>query len=165
MPTRRTLTASFALAALLVTGLASLATAHPGRHDRHSHPIRWFDNIRIDHRGLDAFTALPGDRDLVFGLGGDDVIFSGDMHDHVFGHPGDDTIDAGEGRDWVSGSFGADTITGGPGPDVIHAGWGADTVFAADGEKDWVSCGPGEDSYTADPQDRIARDCENDITP
>jgi Ca2+-binding RTX toxin-like protein len=165
MPTRRTLTVSIAVAGLLVTGFASIATAHPGHDRRHVHPLREFDNIRIDHRGLDAFTAFPGDRDLVFGLGGDDVISTGDMHDHVLGHPGNDTIDAGEGRDWVWGDFGADTITPGPGLDVVHAGWGADTVFAADGEKDWVSCGPGRDSYTADPQDRIARDCENDITP
>ena len=197
MPKRRQLLASLGVAMLLSIGLASIVTAHP----RHGHPFRSFDNIRIDHRGLDVFVALSGDRDLVYGLGGGDAISSGDRHDHVFGGlggdsivagdgpdwvsggPGDDTIaggpdsddlhgglgsdsiDAGEGRDLVSGGPGDDTITGGPHPDSLHAGRGDDTVFAADGAIDRVRCGPGVDSYTADPQDRIARDCENDITP
>jgi Ca2+-binding RTX toxin-like protein len=166
MPKRRQLLGSLGTALLLSVGLGSVAVAHPG-HGRpdHGHPFRHFDNIRIDHRGLDAFVALSGDRDLVLGLKGDDAISSGDKHDHVHGGPGNDSIDAGDGRDWVSGGTGNDSITGGLHPDEIHAGRGDDTVFAADGSVDRVRCGPGVDSYTADPQDRIARDCENDITP
>jgi RTX calcium-binding nonapeptide repeat (4 copies) len=161
MPKRRQLLVSLGIAGLLSIGLASVVTAHP----HHGHPFRHFDNIRIDHQGTNAFTATPGHRDLVLGLGGDDVINSLDKHDHVLGGNGDDTIDTGEGRDLALGGTGHDRITGGPHPDDIHAGRGDDTIHALDGAVDRVRCGPGEDSYTADPQDRIARDCENDITP
>jgi Ca2+-binding RTX toxin-like protein len=161
MPKRRQLIASLGIAGLITIGVGSVAMAHPV----HGHPFRHFDNIRIDHQGVDAFTATPGDRDLVFGLGGDDVINSLDKHDHVLGGRGNDTLDAGEGRDLVLGGPGDDEITGGPHPDAIRAGDGNDTVFALDGSRDRVHCGPGVDSYTADAQDRIAPDCENDITP
>ena len=145
MPNRRTLTVSVGLAALLVTGVASIASAHPSG----GHPLRGFDNIRIDHRGLDAYTAPPGDRDLYIGLGGDDVASTGDMHDHVLGGRGNDTLDAGDGRDLVLGGPGDDTLTGGIGVDLIRGERGNDTIFAADGNVDYVRCGPGDDSYTA----------------
>ena len=161
MPTHRRLAASTALAALLVTGVASIALAHPSD----GHPLRRFDNIRIDHGVLDSYTALPGDRDLYIGLGGDDVANSGDMHDHVLGGNGNDTLDAGDGRDLVLGGPGDDILTGGLGVDLIRGERGSDTIFAADGNVDYVRCGPGEDSYTADSKDFVARDCENDITP
>ncbi len=161
MPKGRRLLVSFGLAGVLAVAFGSVATAHPFS----GHPFRHFDNIRIDHQGDDAFVATPGDRDLVLGLGGDDVIFSLDKHDHVHGDRGNDTLDAGEGRDLILGGPGDDEITGGAHPDAIRAGAGDDTVFALDGSRDRVHCGPGVDSYTADPQDRIARDCENDITP
>jgi Ca2+-binding RTX toxin-like protein len=160
MRDRRTLAASLGLAALLVTGVASVASAHRGHH-----ALRGFDNIRIDHRGLDSYTALPGDRDLYIGLRGDDVASTGDLHDHVLGGTGNDTLDAGDGRDLVLGGPGDDTLTGGLGVDLIRGERGADTIFAQDGDVDYVRCGPGEDSYTADPKDFVARDCENDITP
>lgn len=160
MPKRRQLLVSLGTAVLLSIGLGSVAVAHPN----HGHSFRHFDNIRIDHRGLDSFVAQSGDRDLVLGLGGNDVIDTADRHDHVFGGHGNDTILAGEGRDWISGGTGDDEITPGPHPDVIHAGRGNDSVFAVDGAIDRVRCGRGVDFYTADPQDRIAPDCENDIT-
>jgi Ca2+-binding RTX toxin-like protein len=160
MPERRSLAVSAGLAMLFVTSAAAIASAH----DPIS-PLRGFDNIRIDHRGLDAYTALPGDRDLYIGLGGDDVASTGDMHDHVLGGRGDDTLDAGDGRDLVLGGPGDDTLTGGPGIDLIRGEWGNDTILALDGNVDYVRCGPGRDSYTADPRDFVARDCEHDITP
>jgi Ca2+-binding RTX toxin-like protein len=161
MPDRRSLIISVGLAALLVTGVTSVTSAHR----RGVHPLRGFDNIRIDHRGLDAYTALPGDRDLYLGLGGNDVADTGDMHDHVLGGRGDDTLDGGDGRDLVLGGPGDDSLTGGAGVDLIRGERGNDTIFALDGTVDYVRCGPGVDSYTADPKDFVSRDCENDITP
>jgi len=81
----------------------------------------------------------------------------------VRGGVGNDSIDGGEGNDRLNGGLGADTITGGEGHDLIRAGQGDDTVLAADGQRDWVRCGPGVDAYSADRRDRVARNCENII--
>ena len=128
-------------------------------------------------RGNDVVDA--GDRnDLVYGDGGNDTIVAGLGMDRVRGGLGDDDIDAGGGWDRVDGGPGADqidggtgldrlfggsgpdTIVGGRGPDIIDAGLGDDTVDVVDGRRDLVRCGQGNDSVTADPQDRVGRSCE-----
>jgi hypothetical protein len=68
---------------------------------------------------------------------------------------GDDTIDAGR----VSVPL---SVTLGPGSDVLQAGKGNDTVVVADGRRDVVDCGPGQDVVegVVDPNDDIAASCE-----
>jgi hypothetical protein len=50
-------------------------------------------------------------------------------------------------------------ITGGSGADHIDAGPGSDTVNAADGERDVIDCGPGNDHAIVDQVD-VVRNCE-----
>lgn len=54
--------------------------------------------------------------------------------------------------DTLVGRFGPDTFTGGRGNDRIAAEY--------DSGSDRISCGPGRDVVVADPQDRVASDCE-----
>jgi hemolysin type calcium-binding protein len=50
-------------------------------------------------------------------------------------------------------------ITGGAGADRIDAGPGSDTVYVADGERDVVDCGTGNDHAIVDKVD-IVHNCE-----
>jgi Ca2+-binding RTX toxin-like protein len=195
MSKRRQVIAASGVAAIALVAVSSVAAARPG-------PLVWirdFDNVWIDRAGVDAFTATPGDRDLLIALDGDDVLDAGDRADLVYGDGDDDTIVAGPGHDRVRGGAGADdidagrgwdrvaggrgadtidggpgldrlfgeaghdTITGGPGPDLIEAGYGDDVVQVVDGRRDLVRCGPGIDTVTADPQDRVGPSCEHVI--
>lgn len=96
-------------------------------------------------------------------------------NDQLKGTDSDDAIDGGPGADTLTGGYGNDTITGGPGPDKIvgdrdgrcnemhcdlSPGSSSDTIDALDGEADTISCGPGQDTVKADPQDTVAPDCE-----
>jgi hypothetical protein len=169
--------AAMVAAQLLV--VPAMASAHgPGWH------MSWrFDVIWIDRDGADIFVAAPGDRDLVIGRDGDDVLDAGDErdrvhgnqgadtleggddHDRLLGGTGDDTLSGGEGNDILRGGPGDDTLTGGTGRDILRGGWGDDRLLAADGQRDWLVCGPGDDTYAADAQDRVAPDCETVIAP
>ena len=200
MSKRKTATASLAIAAIMLMAVSSVASAQrPGTHVQRPGPhiwIRGFDNVWIDRAGVNAFTAAPGDRDLVIALAGDDIVDAGDRNDLVYGDGGndtivlgpgmdrargghgDDSIDAGDGWDRVDGGRGADSIDGGPGldrlygsagpdtivggrgPDIIDAGPGDDSVDVVDGRRDLVRCGRGNDSVSADPQDRVGPSCE-----
>ena len=51
-------------------------------------------------------------------------------------------------------------MSGGPGRDSIATGAGNDRIEAADGRRDRVRCGPGNDSVTADRIDLLSG-CEN----
>jgi hemolysin type calcium-binding protein len=68
---------------------------------------------------------------------------------------GDDTIDAAR----LSAPL---SVTLGPGNDVLQAGKGNDTVVVADGQRDVVECGPGQDVVdgVVDPNDDIDASCE-----
>jgi hypothetical protein len=68
---------------------------------------------------------------------------------------GNDTIDAGRLSTPLS-------VTLGPGSDVVQTGKGNDTVVVADGQRDVVDCGPGQDVIdgVVDPNDDIEPSCE-----
>jgi RTX calcium-binding nonapeptide repeat (4 copies)/WD40-like Beta Propeller Repeat len=87
------------------------------------------------------YLAGSGNDDTVEGLGGNDTILGG---------AGDDKLDGGAGNDVINGGAGADTIDGGA---------GSDTIYAADGERDVIDCGPGNDRVVADPVDKTVN-CE-----
>jgi RTX calcium-binding nonapeptide repeat (4 copies)/WD40-like Beta Propeller Repeat len=80
-------------------------------------------------------------------------------NDRIFGLGGNDTILGGGGDDWLYGGPGNDVITGGPGADHIFGGPGSDTIYAADGERDWIDCGPGIDRAYVDSFD-VVKNCE-----
>ena len=71
-----------------------------------------------------------------------------------------DTIRAGGGNDRLFGLGGSDYLEPGSGRDLAFGGRGDDRVQAQDGSRDLVACGPGRDVVTADPVDRLRRDCE-----
>jgi hypothetical protein len=73
-------------------------------------------------------------------------------------------IDAGAGDDAIDASRLSAPLdaTLGPGSDVLQAGKGNDTVVVADGARDVVDCGPGQDVVegVVDPSDEIYPSCE-----
>ncbi len=77
-------------------------------------------------------------RDTVFGLGGDDVIFSGENNDTLFGGSGNDELRGGDGNDILFGGTGSDSLEGGDDSDVINietnlTSFGTDTISGGDG--------------------------------
>jgi hypothetical protein len=73
-------------------------------------------------------------------------------------------VDAGAGNDTIdAGRLSAPLdVTLGPGSDVLQAGRGNDTIVVADGQRDVVDCGPGQDVIDGivDPNDDIEASCE-----
>jgi Ca2+-binding RTX toxin-like protein len=65
-------------------------------------------------------------------------------------------VDGGSGNDFLNGEGGRDKLYGGAGRDVI---------YAKDGSKDVVDGGFGLDTYTADPIDVVADNCETEVHP
>lgn len=94
--------------------------------------------------GNDRPNYLPGG-------GGDDILLGRGGNDTLVGGAGDDRLDGGAGNDFLDGGVGEDRIFG---------GLGSDTVLAADGDKDRISCGDGNDWVSADPEDTVEPDCE-----
>jgi hypothetical protein len=70
-------------------------------------------------------------------------------------------IDAGGGNDAIDAARLSTpvSVTLGPGQDVLQAGKGNDTVVVADGQRDVVDCGPGQD-VIVDPNDDVYPSCE-----
>ena len=98
----------------------------------------------IDHSARTQTTAPDMIRDLLFGLGGDDIIKGGEGDDHLYGGLGDDVIYGGNdstqtnsGRDRLFGGDGADTLSGGDGNDFLNGG--------ADVNGDILDGGAGDD--------------------
>ena len=89
------------------------------------------------------------------GGGGDDVLLGRGGHDTIMGGKGDDRISGGDGNDYIDGGLGLDRIDGGA---------GSDTILVADGKKDVVDCGDGNDRVVADAID-VLTDCEARTTP
>jgi len=144
------------------------------------------DDLLIGGAGNDT---IAGDvvNDTLFGSDGNDGLSGGDGNDDLKGEAGNDTMDGGPGRDRLTGGPHTDTLlyasrTAGVtvtliGKDgngeskendfVAHdvenvtTGRGNDTIDADDNLKGEVKCGAGADVVTADPDDRIAGDCEN----
>ncbi|MES1248845.1 MAG: hypothetical protein ABUS54_14355, partial [Actinomycetota bacterium] len=88
-----------------------------------------------------------------------DYLAGGGRDDTIIGLGGNDTILGGAGDDVLDGGPGNDVITGGPGADRISGGSGSDTIYAADGEKDVIDCGAGDDRVVADSYD-VVKNCE-----
>lgn len=100
-------------------------------------------------------------------------LIGSDQADTLTGFDYDDRIEGGAGADTIIGGYGNDTIVPGPGRDAVNAdavgacnffecrpAYGNDTVDARDGEVDSVTCGVGQDTVLADPDDVVAPDCE-----
>lgn len=93
--------------------------------------------------------------DTLYGLGAGDWLDGGSGDDAVRGNAGDDLVDGGSGNDLVIGNDGNDYVTGYLGSDTLNGGGGSDYIYAADGEFDRVSGGPGYDVCIVDEGDRV----------
>ena len=107
--------------------------------------------------------------DLLEGAAGPDKVVGGDGPDCLFGQGGNDQLDGqngndvirgGDGSDVVLGGEGDDTVSGGRGRDRFSGGNGNDSMRSVDGDSDRVNCGPGQDSATVNPRDRVSGSCE-----
>ncbi|MDX6441213.1 MAG: hypothetical protein QOE43_942 [Gaiellaceae bacterium] len=103
----------------------------------------------------DAISAAPphvrGRR--IVGTSKGEYLAGGGHDDVIFGLGGNDTLLGGAGDDRIYGGSGNDVITGGAGADHLYGGRGSDTILAADGERDIIDCGPGNDRAVVDPVD------------
>jgi Ca2+-binding RTX toxin-like protein len=88
-----------------------------------------------------------------------EYLAGGGHDDVIFGLGGNDTLLGGAGDDRIYGGSGNDVITGGSGADHLYGGGGSDTIFAADGERDFIDCGPGNDRAVVDSVDKTVN-CE-----
>ena len=84
-------------------------------------------------------------------------------NDTLSGGGGDDIVDGNEGNDTLDGGAGNDKMNGGTGTDTINGGAGDDTIRTADGLEETIDCGEGNDTITADAQDKLTG-CENVTT-
>ena len=108
--------------------------------------------------GPDYIVGGEGD-DALHGLGNGDWLDGGSGDDLVVGDEGDDLVDGGSGDDLVRGNDGNDYVSGFTGNDILEGGGGSDYIYAADGEFDEVSGGPGYDVCVVDEDDDV-RGCE-----
>ena len=96
----------------------------------------------------------------LFGTSKADYLAGGGHDDWIEGGRGNDTILGGNGDDKLYGDAGNDVITGGAGADKVYGGAGSDSIDVADGERDRVDCGDGNDRVVADAYDIVAKTCE-----
>lgn len=106
---------------------------------------------------LAADDALAG---AVLGGSADDSLKGSGGGETLVGFGAEDEIRGLGGDDALSGGGGGDELYGGAGHDALLGGAGDDFVEARDGGRDYVWCGPGADTASVDPADRVARNCE-----
>ena len=97
------------------------------------------------------FAAVPAEIEM--------LIKGGRQIDELYGHNGPDEIIGGRSRDYLLGRDGDDRLVGGIGDDEIVGFAGDDHIDAADGVKDQILCGKGDDTAVVDSEDR-PKDCE-----
>jgi len=134
------------------------------------------DNVRSDVEGLQGplfanarFTGNDKDNALYGTASGDTLIGNGG-NDTLQASDGADALDGGAGDDALEGGADDDVITGGPGTDsFVGDGTGGsqqvisgnDRLFAKDGLAEDISCGPGADTVSNDPIDKLVNDGQN----
>ena len=86
---------------------------------------------------------------LIWAMGGDSA----------FGGTGNDNISDSSTANVVEGEKGNDRIASGS-PSILRGGPGKDRINAANGGKDEVNCGPGEDTIFFDESEDELKSCE-----
>ena len=84
-------------------------------------------------------------QDQLYGLAGDDLMFSGANDDILVGGDGNDQLLAGQGNDDLSGGLGNDALLDSTGNDTVYGGDGDDLVYASIGN-DLLVGGNGNDT-------------------
>ncbi len=96
---------------------------------------------------------LPGagpEDDLIYGMGGNDLINAGEGDDVAYGGEGNDLVFGNIGEDTIYGDAGDDLVKGGTGNDTLYGGTGADTLIGGDDRDVIVG---GDDGDLADGGD------------
>lgn len=96
---------------------------------------------KIAFRGNDLFKGgnlrdeinLRAGKDVAYGYGGDDIIYTDSGSDIVYGGDGNDEIDTGSGHDFAYGGRGDDALILGSGNDVGYGGSGDDRFNGREG--------------------------------
>jgi len=104
--------------------------------------------IAPKHNGTanaDTLYGFNGIVNFISGLGGNDIIYGGDLNDKLNGGDGGDVIYGYAGDDSLTGDTGDDNLQGGDGNDAIMAGDGIDTLLGGNGN-DSLTGGLGNDS-------------------
>ena len=91
---------------------------------------------------------------MIRGLGGNDTLTGGDMHDELYGGDGADVLSGGSGNDSLYGDADADTLNGGSGADLLVGGQGDDLLQG----------GLGADTYQFTKGDGADRIIDSDST-
>lgn len=91
----------------------------------------------------------------------DRITSSATIAGQLDGGAGDDVITGGDGDDKLLGMDGNDVLDGRGGNDAYDGGAGDDQIRARDAVGESVICGFGADGGASDPEDTLARDCEN----
>ncbi len=120
-----------------------------------------YGNLVVQSDHTEAIAGVPPHRKgrHLVGTRRGDYLAGGGYDDVILGMSGNDTLRGGAGDDRIDGGPGNDVITGGSGADRLFGGTGSDTIYAADGERDFVDCGPGRDRVIADSFDKVVN-CE-----
>ena len=111
--------------------------------------------IDFDRTNLVPFSLDIGTTEAMAlnGLGGDDTVAVGEVGAFqvtAAGGSGNDTLNGAGGAETLLGGSGNDAITPGGGQDVAAGDEGNDTIAVRDGASDFVRCGDGADSVSAD---------------
>jgi Ca2+-binding RTX toxin-like protein len=120
-------------------------------------------------------------RDILIGLGGNDVLTAHAAADMILGNDGNDHLDGDFSPDYVLGGPGNDYVWGRNGHDRLWGGHGFDRLYGDeefvedtdgrdeiisvedDGVADEIECGRRRDRVVARPNDVVRPDCERVI--
>jgi Big-like domain-containing protein/hemolysin type calcium-binding protein len=125
----RLLTIAFAALAIAASAVAAAGVSRADGASAQSGERR----VIFGTQGPDVLWGTPGD-DLICGLGGNDRIDSLAGNDLVFGGAGNDRVVLGDGGDQVRGGPGDDVVFGGPGRDLLDGERDNDVLYGGVGD-------------------------------
>ena len=96
--------------------------------------------------GADTLAGTDEQKDVLYGLGGNDTLTGGAGDDVLYGGDGNDTLRGGDDDDTLTGDEGRDTLHGGRGNDVLDGGAGDDGLDGRSGA-DTLTGGAGKDTF------------------
>lgn len=114
--------------------------------------------------GSDDDDLFGGDgNDVIYGIGGHDLLAGGNGDDELYGNSGNDEIYGNDGTDKLEGHSGNDKLYGGNGTDDLNGGSGDDQLWGGGGN-DTLAGGSGIDTLYGDSgNDTLSGASGNDI--
>ncbi|PLS21644.1 M10 family metallopeptidase C-terminal domain-containing protein [Neptunicoccus cionae] len=120
----------------------------------------------FDHDAASNTMTIAGSSkaDVLFGVGGSNVLIGGakgdrligrNVEDTLFGNQGNDTLSGGDGADTLSGNGGKDALYGGYHSDSVNGGRGADQLYGGAGLDVLEGAQGGDTLYGEDYNDSL----------